>query len=187
MRNGNRYTGVVLAIVVLLVFFVMRNDKLALIGKDSAPERSESVTQMYDEIANLDLEKNYPQTALELVELNSEIRLALYCGKATDIEIAVIYYVEDKLFCENLREKMPYEKALPQIAEKIKGSYGQYLEKYEIGTAKYTDGGNICTVYVKEYTLIDIEGLGKTVFNNIQYELILEDGKWKILSWESAK
>lgn len=170
-NNKSSIIGIFLAVIVIIAFVYLR-----------LPQRKEVILSAYPEIAQVDLDKNYPATALDLIEYNNKVIFAMYGGGIKDTEIALAFARQRKLFASELIELNPFEDNLVKLTEDIvkNKSAQKYIVGFETGEATY-DGVNdsICTVEVLQKTNTAVEYL-------VKYHLITENGKWKILAWEST-
>ncbi|MDR3091332.1 MAG: hypothetical protein LBU36_03915 [Clostridiales bacterium] len=167
--NKTSFLGFTLLIVVVVMFFYLREAQTR--------RREPDVQSRWPEIAGIDLDREYPETPQDVVELYERIKLALYDGGIEDAEIALAFAKQQRLYGKELLELNPFDKRIQSVTDEVLAKRGAkdcavsyvILEKTEPEDGK-------CSVTAEETSTAG------TV--NMKYNLIREDGKWKIYSWK---
>lgn len=168
-RNPNSYLFMMIVILSCIVFFstYSKNNK-------NADNKAE-----YDELIALDLEKTYLVRPEEVVGVYYKTVTSLYNNSLSEEEIEHIIKIERMLFSKELLEINPYDTQLEAVKNNIadfKKAKKSVLGFEEINVAYDENSRRVCKIE-SSFMLT-----GQSV--NFVHTLILEEGNWKILSWE---
>lgn len=116
MNRSSRWLVIVtIAIVIGVILYYLH-----LNGTDkSQPIDQTVVTDEVVKILNKDLEKNYPQTAREVVQFFVRIQKCYYNEKYTEEELVKIAYKATELFDTELLTENPFDMYYEQLKDEI--------------------------------------------------------------------
>lgn len=175
---------VVVTALVIGAFFYLRDRALK---KEAALKEKSEITKL----TSMDLEKDYPGNAREVIKLHNRFMKCYYNEELTDEEVKGLAIQNQKLYDKELLEKNPSERYIESLKQDILG----YKEaKRRIVNDKIQDfaeaerlvkgGYNFCNILTSYFIKED-----KSHINVNQKYYLREDenGHWKILFWEKTK
>jgi hypothetical protein len=167
-RNANSYLFIFIIVFICIITFSTYSKN------NNADDKTE-----YNELMALDLDKTYLVKPEDVVEVYYKAVSSLYNNNLSEEEIEDVIKIERMLFSKELLEINPYDAQL----EAVKNSIGDFKKAKksvvgfeEISVAYDEVSQKICKV---ETAFILT---GQSI--NFIHTLILEEGNWKILSWE---
>jgi hypothetical protein len=176
-------TLTLLAVVVVIWYYVDSNKPL---DNDGTKEVGE-VTEI-DKVLNKDLEKSYPHTAREVIQLFIRIQKCYYNEKWSEEEFVKLAYKATELFDEELKNSNPFD----EYYEELKTEVSQYKDEKKIINRTILDKtSEIVYSTVEEqkyaslnctYYLKSASGTSKVIETYILRKD--EEDRWKILGWK---
>ena len=176
-------TLTLLAVVVVIWYYVDSNKPL---DNDGTKEVGE-VTEI-DKVLNKDLEKSYPHTAREVIQLFIRIQKCYYNEKWSEEEFVKLAYKATELFDEELKNSNPFD----EYYEELKTEVSQYKDEKKIINRTILDKtSEIVYSTVEEqkyaslnctYYLKSASGTSKVIETYILRKN--EEDRWKILGWK---
>lgn len=141
-------------------------------------------TKIYNHIKSIDFVNNYPKNDKEVVKLNNDISLLLYGNMLLSSEkISEILTIQRQLFSDSLLEKNDFDtqyKAVLSYFEDLKKDNLHIIDIVIENISYKYDDSNVAIAKVKQYT-------NKNVNIEQQYELVQNNGDWKINSWGAVR
>ncbi len=176
-------TLTLLAVVVVIWYYVDSNKPLESEGTREVGE----VTEI-DKVLNKDLEKSYPHTAREVIQLFIRIQKCYYNEKWSEEEFVKLAYKATELFDEELKNANPFD----EYYEELKTEVSQYKDEKKIINRTILDKtSEIVYSTVEEqkyaslnctYYLKSASGTSKVIETYILRKN--EEDRWKILGWK---
>ena len=176
-------TLTLLAVVVVIWYYVDSNKPLESEGTREVGE----VTEI-DKVLNKDLEKSYPHTAREVIQLFIRIQKCYYNEKWSEEEFVKLAYKATELFDEELNNSNPFD----EYYEELKTEVSQYKDEKKIINRTILDKtSEIVYSTVEEqkyaslnctYYLKSASGTSKVIETYILRKN--EEDRWKILGWK---
>jgi hypothetical protein len=176
-------TLTLLAVVVVIWYYVDSNKPLESDGTKEVGE----VTEI-DKVLNKDLEKSYPHTAREVIQLFIRIQKCYYNEKWSEEEFVKLAYKATELFDEELKNSNPFD----EYYEELKTEVSQYKDEKKIINRTILDKtSEIVYSTVEEqkyaslnctYYLKSASGTSKVIETYILRKD--EEDRWKILGWK---
>jgi hypothetical protein len=176
-------TLTLLAVVVVIWYYVDSNKPLESEGTREVGE----VTEI-DKVLNKDLEKSYPHTAREVIQLFIRIQKCYYNEKWSEEEFVKLAYKATELFDEELKNSNPFD----EYYEELKTEVSQYKDEKKIINRTILDKtSEIVYSTVEEqkyaslnctYYLKSASGTSKVIETYILRKD--EEDRWKILGWK---
>lgn len=176
-------TLTLLAVVVVIWYYVDSNKPLESEGTREVGE----VTEI-DKVLNKDLEKSYPHTAREVIQLFIRIQKCYYNEKWSEEEFVKLAYKATELFDEELKNSNPFD----EYYEELKTEVSQYKDEKKIINRTILDKtSEIVYSTVEEqkyaslnctYYLKSASGTSKVIETYILRKN--EEDRWKILGWK---
>lgn len=176
-------TLTLLAVVVVIWYYVDSNKPLESEGTREVGE----VTEI-DKVLNKDLEKSYPHTAREVIQLFIRIQKCYYNEKWSEEEFVKLAYKATELFDEELNNSNPFD----EYYEELKTEVSQYKDEKKIINRTILDKtSEIVYSTVEEqkyaslnctYYLKSASGTSKVIETYILRKD--EEDRWKILGWK---
>lgn len=172
--------SVLIAMGVIYFYYLSSNNK-------TEKKKADTSASEIQELINKDLEKNYPATPKEVVELYSRYLICFYGDNCDEDELVQLAAQSVKLFDDELKNKNPFE----EYIENLKADILQYKkEKKKISTYIVENSGDIefktfqSHYYANVECVYYIKGKGVTSRTLETYTLRKDStGKWKILYW----
>ena len=191
MKGRIRYlvTITLLCVVGVMLFYHFTNEDEG--KEDESGNRDNTVVTEVDKLLSKDLEKNYPATVREVINLFTRIQQCYYNEKCSSEELVRLSYMATALFDEELKTQNPYDEYFAELQDEVK----QYQK----------EGKTISRVIVDKSSNVmysDIEGVKYASINCIYYlktskttEKTIEtyalrkdeEGRWRILGWKLAE
>jgi hypothetical protein len=174
--------GTLVVIIIVLLFYMDWSRK----NNEEKAATDKTLTEA-EKLLERDLETNYPETPREVAKYYSSITKALYSGLKDD-EVEALAKRILLLYDEEFLQNNPEDKYLKDLYSDIaawndaKRKITNYLLVNEDKEEKVEmDGRDYATVYVSYFILE--EGKASETRKLLLREN--EDGKWKILGWET--
>lgn len=177
-------TMVIITALVIGAFFYLR-DKAA--KKELALKEKSEITKLL----SLDLDKDYPGNAREVLKLHHRFMKCYYNEELTDEELKGLALQNQKLYDDELLEKNPIDDYVKSLKAEIK-SYQE--AKRRIVNDKIQDfadaerlvkgGYNFCNLLTSYFMK---EDKAHITVNQKFFLRESEDGRWKILFWQPTK
>lgn len=176
-------TLTLLAVVVVIWYYVDSNKPSDNVGTKEGSE----VTEI-DKILNKDLEKNYPHTAREVIQLFVRIQKCYYNEQWNEDEFVKLAYKATELFDEELKNANPFD----EYYEALKAEADQFKDEKKIINRTILDKTAdivYSTVEEQKYASIDCTYYLKSASgtSKVMETYILrkdENDNWKILGWK---
>ena len=176
-------TLTLLAVVVVIWYYVDSNKPL-----ESEETREVGEVTEIDKVLNKDLEKSYPHTAREVIQLFIRIQKCYYNEKWSEEEFVKLAYKATELFDEELKNSNPFD----EYYEELKTEVSQYKDEKKIINRTILDKtSEIVYSTVEEqkyaslnctYYLKSASGTSKVIETYILRKD--EEDRWKILGWK---
>ena len=176
-------TLTLLAVVVVIWYYVDSNKPLESEGTREVGE----VTEI-DKVLNKDLEKSYPHTAREVIQLFIRIQKCYYNEKWSEEEFVKLAYKATELFDEELKNSNPFD----EYYEELKTEVSQYKDEKKIINRTILDKTSeivYSTVEEQKYASLNCtyylkaaSGTSKVIETYILRKD--EEDRWKILGWK---
>ena len=173
-------------IVLLGVYFAMNRK-----ADDDIYAKENEINTEAQAILQKDIDRNYPATVREVVEVYSRISKCLYNEKVTEEEFNELVTMIRKLYDEELLENNPLleytENLLDEVTTAKANDY--YMSRYQVqkqsSVVKWTSEGENFAAIVACYTVNNDGTYEKT------YEEFLlredENNRWKIVGWRQVE
>ena len=176
-------TLTLLAVVVVIWYYVDSNKPL-----ESEETREVGEVTEIDKVLNKDLEKSYPHTAREVIQLFIRIQKCYYNEKWSEEEFVKLAYKATELLDEELKNSNPFD----EYYEELKTEVSQYKDEKKIINRTILDKtSEIVYSTVEEqkyaslnctYYLKSASGTSKVIETYILRKN--EEDRWKILGWK---
>lgn len=178
-KNKSKALASVLRIVLILVLIGVVIVAFEYRGHVEE-EVEDQITTKYEEILAFDLENNYPQGPYEVLHNYYSIVEYLYGGECNEDEVPILIEKQRMLLSKNILEITPYDEQVENCKLVLRSLYEN--DQRILGVDQkmpVTDENNPNLSYceVTEY-------YNNSTNSKIEYTLILEDTKWKILRWD---
>lgn len=173
----------ILAVLGISYYFYLANRNPAT---PDAPLENPELSRLL----TLDIENNYPQTPKEVVKLYAQISQAYYKTKLSDAEVEKLAKKARLLFDNELLKTQTdneYLMALKADIDIYQG-LGRYIADFEVANSSLI---TYKTLHNKNYAIVPMKYIlrqGKesvSAYHSFKLRKD-EDGKWKILYWESS-
>ena len=176
-------TLTLLAVVVVIWYYVDSNKPLESDGTKEVGE----VTEI-DKVLNKDLEKSYPHTAREVIQLFIRIQKCYYNEEIPSEKLVALVYKTTEIFDDELNANNPFDEYYSELQDEIR-VYKEnertisriIIDKSSDIVYSTIDGVKYasinCIYYVKTNT-----GTTKTVETYLLRKN--EEDRWKILGWK---
>lgn len=188
MRNKAKNPAFITTIMALLTVVVIGGflgTRNAIFKKDGKANKE------VDKLIELDLDKNYPGNAREVLKVNNRILKCYYNENLTEAQLKDLAKQNQKLFDKDLltrNSNEAYVQALKKEIEGYKKAHASIIstEIQDFSEAeRVTKGGfNFCNLLVSYFLK---EGKRSRRTTNKYYLREDQDGRWKILFWEAVK
>ncbi len=139
-------------------------------------------SETYEELMSRDYVNEYPADYLHLMDENNEIVMYQYGQEVIPQEAEGLIKKQRELFAKELLEMNPVEAQIEKYLKQLEShrELGRYIvSRKNLTTNVLAYDGGITEVKVEE-AFSD----GYTIQYN--YYMIMEDGKWKIFSWDNG-
>ena len=171
---------ILVAIAVIYYYSLSANNKV---------KKSPKVKQVSEvnKLLNRDMEKNYPATPREVVDLFSRYLVCYYGENLSDKQLREMVIQSRKMFDKELADKTPLDTQIKNLKEDI----SKYKSRdNKITTYMVEDSSDVeiqtfdSHYYAKVDTVYYVKGKKGTYRSLETYTLRKDtDGKWKILFW----
>lgn len=170
---------IVLGALVVFLFIINSNLKELTTDEDANMEATEHSDEYYN-IMNMDFEYDYPKEYLDVIDANTEIVLYEYGEDIQEYELDDIISKQRELFATDLTGLNTLEEQEASYLEEVKSF--RAMDRYILGRQTLTSqlvayDGSVAEVLVDEY-------YNDGLILQYTYYLTIEDGKWKIFSWD---
>ena len=172
--------AVLLAIVIVSVYFI-----LVVRGEKKQSDEDNLVLSDVQEITTLDLDRTYPQTEKDVLDLYGRIMKVLHAGGYTDEEFNTIESKLEGIYDDELLANQTdcYQAIKDEVTQKQEDGYtisNFVVCDDEAIIHKVEDGRDCASARV----LYSVKHSGKTMTTYYIYVLRKDDeGRWKILGW----
>jgi hypothetical protein len=163
----------IIAAMTIAIFSIKRKDDGSF-----QKEKAALAAKLYGEIKETDFENAYPQTPEDLIEINNKILFLIYGDMLADEKLVEeIVSAQRKMFSKELLELNSYESQLSKLILNLErlDELDTRVISVEVGAVKYF-GDSAASASVTEY----LSPNGQATF---EFNLIKENGLWKINSW----
>ncbi len=175
-RNKTGFSMVL--IFLMLALFGWRG----ILNRNAQPTAIPEVTQNSSPLLGYDPDKFYPPDPYSLAEVNNNLVSTLYSETLTEEEVYQALDIQRKLFGQELLKLNPLEAHRANALKQVTAFKEQGVKITSIETQApiyEPDNPEQCTVTVVQKTNADIS-------NTVEYIMGMENGQWKILSWENV-
>ncbi|MBQ1193129.1 MAG: hypothetical protein IIX45_03310 [Lachnospiraceae bacterium] len=178
-------TIALLCILAVLLFYHFSNNTTP--SGNTEEETTVHVSEV-DKLISKDLDKNYPITVREVVDLFTRIQICYYNEDCSSDEIVKLAYMATILFDDELNANNPFDEYYDALVDDI----NQYMEEGKIISRVIIDKASdviYSTVDDTKYASINCIYYLKTsdTTEKITETYILRkdgEGRWKILGWK---
>ncbi len=176
-KKQKNITGLSLVFVLVIMAIV------GIAGMYSSQKSKEPIIlSSIDQVAALDLVAKYPGDPAGVISTNNLIMTALYGGAIKPDEIKIAVDAQRKLLSETLLKLNTEDDQTKTLAMEIEmlNKMQQRIISIDAEPPVFGDNNDECYINVKQYTNTNIN-------NYVKYNLVRENRRWKIKSWEFAK
>lgn len=182
-----KYRGLI--VVIILIGLGLGYYAYLLNRNTSTPAETQENSSNTEKLIAKDIEKNYPNTPVKVVELYSDFTLAFYSKDTSEDELEKLVKQSMLLFDEELLVANSEEELIQKTKEEVEEyhSKSQTITRYILEDSRDVDYYTLenisyCVVTVEYFIRNDSGGLAKT------YEDFMlrkdEFDKWKIVGWQ---
>lgn len=177
-------TMVVFTAIIIGAFFYLRD---RAIKKEAQLKEKSEVTKLL----SIDMEKNYPGNAREVIKLHNRFMKCYYNEELSEDEIKKLAEQNQKLYDAELLERNPLSEYAVNLAKEIeeykalkRKIINFKIQDYANAERLVKGGYNFCNLLTSYFIKEDKSHI---TVNQKYYLREDENGRWKILFWESTK
>lgn len=177
-------TMVVFTAIIIGAFFYLRD---RAIKKEAQLKEKSEVTKLL----SIDMEKNYPGNAREVIKLHNRFMKCYYNEELSEDEIKKLAEQNQKLYDAELIERNPLSEYAVNLAKEIeeykalkRKIINFKIQDYANAERLVKGGYNFCNLLTSYFIKEDKSHI---TVNQKYYLREDENGHWKILFWESTK
>lgn len=177
-------TMVVFTAIIIGAFFYLRD---RAIKKEAQLKEKSEVTKLL----SIDMEKNYPGNAREVIKLHNRFMKCYYNEELSEDEIKKLAEQNQKLYDAELIERNPLSEYAVNLAKEIeeykalkRKIINFKIQDYANAERLVKGGYNFCNLLTSYFIKEDKSHI---TVNQKYYLREDENGRWKILFWESTK
>jgi len=182
-----KYRGLLVAVLLIalgLGYYAYLSNR-----NDSTPAETQGDSSSAAKLIAKDIENNYPNTPVKVVELYSDIMLEYYSETIDEDTLEKLVKQSMLLFDEELLAQNPEEDLIENTKEEVQAykEKKQTISRYIVESSKDVDYYSLedrsyCTVTVEYFLRDSSGGFGKTYED---YMLRKDEyDNWKILGWQ---
>ena len=181
--NVRTLTVTFLLAALLLFYFNHLSNK-------SAERREKAHKTEIQNLIKYDMVNEYPKTPREVVKLHCRFQKEFYNQDMSDKELSDMNQQVRKLYSEELLEVNPEGNSLVALKNNIEKmeDEGYNYKSYELPQPSqvktYTSDGKEMAVMTVTLTITIDDKMG---YKDIEYVLVKENGRWKILGWADTQ
>lgn len=188
MAGSKKGTGKTILVMIILGCIIFGGFYYVSNLEKEEPDQEEETE--IDKMLDLDLEKEYPPTAREVIKYYARIVKTVHSGQVTDAQVNELGKTILQLYSDQLLKENPEDAYMNKLKQEIEeyADAGRTVVSYSVDDAdnavKWTENEKEYTRILASFTMKDHVGYSQSC-----EEFVLEknsDQQWKIVGWRLA-